>query len=326
MRKFLEIILSIILIIVSIQILIYTILIILSTYKYFFIKEKNLISRYGKDSWVIITGGSSGQGKQFCLEFAKRGFNIFIIGSKRILDVEKEINSKYPKIKTKTMIKNFSEAYQKKFFDPIKYEIQKISNNVSILINNIGHRTGWNPYHEMPEDKINDTIICGTIVQSRLIRLVLPYMLERRKKSAIINITAQCMHPNIGIGVGLSNEISLPYLSVYEAANAFGFYHANSLYKEYKDKIDFLNITPGAVVTENTKYLEKTIFSVNSNKFVNNIIKFLGNVNGTTCAYWGHGFTLILINFFPFIKNRILKNVGDTISKEYMENFNLKKY
>ena len=25
-------------------------------------------------------------------------------------------------------------------------------------------------------------------------------------------------------------------------------------------KIDFLNITPGAVVTENTKYLEKTIF------------------------------------------------------------------
>ena len=85
-------------------------------------------------------------------------------------------------------------------------------------------------------------------------------------------------------------------------------------------------LTPGAVVTENTKYLEKTIFSVDSNKFVNNIIKFLGNVNGTTCAYWGHGFTLILINFFPFIKNRILKKVGDTISKEYMENFNLKKY
>ena len=78
------------------------------------------------------------------------------------------------------------------------------------------------------------------------------------------------MHPNIGIGIGLSNEISLPYLSVYEAANAFGFYHANSLYKEYKDKIDFLNITPGAVVTENTKYLEKTIFSIDSNKFVNN--------------------------------------------------------
>tara|TARA_Y100000991_G_scaffold215067_1_gene204377 strand:- start:1311 stop:2231 length:921 start_codon:yes stop_codon:yes gene_type:complete len=304
---------------------IYFLLLLLSINKYFLLSEKNILSRYGKNSWVIITGGSSGQGKQFCLEFAKRGFNIFIIGSKRILNVEKEINSKYPRIQTKTMIKNFSEAYQKNFFEPIKYEIKKIS-NVSILINNIGHRTGWNPYHEMPEDKINDTIICGTIVQSRLIRLVLPYMLERRKKSAIINITAQCMHPNIGIGVGLSNEISLPYLSVYEAANAFGFYHANSLYKEYKDKIDFLNITPGAVVTENTKYLEKTIFSVNSNKFVNNIIKFLGNVNGTTCAYWGHGFTLILINFFPFIKNRILTNVGDTISKEYMENFNLKKY
>ena len=326
MNIFLIGLLYLILFIVGLQIFIYFLLLILSIVKYFFISEKNILNRYGNNSWIVITGGSSGQGKQFCLEFAKRGFNILIIGSKRILNVEKEINHKYPKIKTKIIIKNFSEAYQKDFFDSIKYEIEKISNNVSILINNIGHRTGWNPYHEMPEEKINDTIICGTIVQSRLIRLVLPHMIKRKKKSAIINITAQCMHPNIGLGVGLSNEISLPYLSVYEAANAFGFYHANSIYKEYKDKIDFLNITPGAVVTENTKYLETTIFSVNSNKFVNNIIKFLGNINGTTCAYWGHGFTSVLINLFPFIKNRILKNVGDTISKEYMENMNLKKY
>ena len=35
------------------------------------------------------------------------------------------------------------------------------------------------------------------------------------------------------IGVGLSNAISIPYLSVYEASNAFGYFHANTIYKEY---------------------------------------------------------------------------------------------
>ena len=326
MNKFIVIVLYLILLIVSLQILIYFLLSLLSIQKYFFLKENNILKRYGKDTWVIITGGSSGQGKQFCLEFAKRGFNIFIIGSKRIINVEKEINMKYPHIKTKILIKNFSKAYEQNFFDSIKFELSKISSRISILINNIGHRTGWKPYHHMPEDKINDTIICGTIVQARMIRIILPYMLSRKKKSAIINITAQCMHPNIGIGNGLSNEISIPYLSVYEASNAFGFYHANSLYKEYKDQVDFLNITPGAVVTENTKYLQSTLFSIEANNFVQNIIKMLGNVNGTTCAYWGHAFTTILINFFPFIKEKILKRIGDTISIEYMENNKYKKY
>lgn len=159
-----------------------------------------------------------------------------------------------------------------------------------------------------------------------MIHLVLPHMIKRKNKSAIINITAQCMHPNIGIGVGLSNEISLPYLSVYEASNAFGFFHANSIYKEYKGQIDFLNITPGAVVTENTGYLKNTIFSIKADIFVKNIIKLLGNYNGTTCAYWGHGFTSVLINMIPIIKDKILMKVGDTISKEYMENISLKKY
>ena len=313
-----EFILYIIFFIIGIQILLYLTIIILSIYKYFFIKEQNILKRYGKDSWVIITGGSSGQGKQFCLELAKRGFNILIIGSKRILEVQKELHLKFPNIKTKIIIKDFSRATEDNFFNSIENEVNKIS--TSILINNIGHRTGWNPYHEMPPEKINDTIICGTIVQARMIRMVLPKMLNRKKKSAIINITAQCLHPNFLFGVGLSNEISLPYLSVYEASNAFGFYHANSIYKEYKDSIDFLNITPGAVVTENTEYLKNTIFSIKSNKFVNNILSFLGNFNGTTCAYWGHGFSSVLINLFPFIKDSVLLDVGNKISKDYMSN------
>ncbi len=35
----------------------------------------------------------------------------------------------------------------------------------SILINNVGHRTGWMPYHESPVGKLHDTIVTGTVVQ-----------------------------------------------------------------------------------------------------------------------------------------------------------------
>ena len=41
---------------------------------------KNFIKRYGEGSWVLVTGASDGIGKAYCLEFARQGFNIVIVG------------------------------------------------------------------------------------------------------------------------------------------------------------------------------------------------------------------------------------------------------
>ena len=291
-------------------------------YKYGLIKEKNLIDRYGHKSWACITGCSSGQGKLFAIKFAKRGFNILLIGSPRIKNVEQDLNRYYPKIKTKSIIKDFADGFKDGFFDEIEKSLKDI--DLSILVNNVGHRTAWIPYHEMPEDKIKNTITVGTIIQSRLTQLAIPKFLERKNKykSALINMTAQCMHLNIGAGV--SNEISVPYMSVYEASNAFGFYHSNSIYHEYMDEkyddfLDMLTITPAAVITENTQFLKNTIFSIKADEYVDNIIKLLGNVQGIHNAHWGHSLSTIFINMAPFLKNRILKDVGKTIATNIMQ-------
>ena len=299
--------------------------------KYFLTKEFDLVKRYGKDGWVIITGASSGQGRDFALEFAKRGFNILMIGSKRSYDTEKEIKNINRDVKTKVIVKDFRKAFQDDFFDDIKTELTTIGSNLAILINNVGYRTAWKGYHEMPSELIRDTIATGTIVQSRLTQLVIPYFIERKNNkkinlnSALVNITAQCLHPNFLFGITTTNEISVPYLSVYEAANAFGFYQGNSIFKEYEGQFDILNITPGAVVTKNTQYLKNTIFSVESDIFVKNIIRMMGNVQGPTCGYWGHALSNFLINLAPFMKDKLLKDVGDNIASNYMTEYEINK-
>ena len=110
-------------------------------FQHFIVWEANLLKRYGKDSYVIITGGSSGQGKQLALKMAERGFNIFLIGSKRSKQTIKEINEKYPKVKTLLDIKDFRESFKDNFFDSIEEKIRRIDGNVSILINNVAHRS-----------------------------------------------------------------------------------------------------------------------------------------------------------------------------------------
>jgi hypothetical protein len=125
------------------------------------------------------------------------------------------------------------------------------------------------------------------------------------------------------LGNLFSSDISVPYLNVYEASNAYTFYFTNSIYKEYKDYFDILNITPGAVITQNTPYLKNTIFAIDDKKFVSNIMKLIGNITGITCGYWGHAISPYLINLFPFIKNNILEKVGKNIAYDFMNKNNL---
>ena len=125
-------------------------------------------------------------------------------------------------------------------------------------------------------------------------------------------------HENFGFGVALSNEITVPYLAVYESSNAFGYYHACSIYQEYAGQFDILNVTPGAVITENTQHLRDTMFAVPVEQFAHNIMQMLGNVQGTTCAHWGHALSTAAIALFPWMKERALRRVGHTIADEYM--------
>lgn len=289
----------------------------MSLHKYFFLKEINLLQKYGENSYVAITGASSGQGKEFALQFAKRGFNLLLIGSKRSFKTKRIIKKLFPNCIIKVIPVNFCNAYKPDFFDKtIKY-FKKL--DISILINNVGHRFAWIPYHEMPRNKINDIIVCGTIVQSQLTRLIIPELLKRDKKSAIIFITSQCISSNYFINFN-ENILTIPYVSVYEGANIFGFAHACSIYEEYKNQIDILNITPGAVITENTKeILKHTLFKIDSNKFINNIMKLIGNIHGTSCGCWQHSLSQFFGSLFPFIKKPILHKIGRAIANHYIK-------
>lgn len=296
-------------------------------HKYFIIKELDLQERYGKNSYCVITGATSGQGRFLAEKFAKRGFNLLLIGSKRLEKISKQIKNLYPECKIDIIIKDFRKASEPYFFKDIEEKFNQLNTNISILINNIGYRTGWNPYHEMDPKLIIDTISAKAIVQSYLCRLIIPIFMERKKQrkltvkqnnSCLINISAQCINPNFLFG--FANEISVPYMSVYEGTNAYAYYHSQSLYKEYKNDFDILNITPGAVITQNTGFLKDTFFHVDSDKFTDNIIRFIGNVQGSTCAYVGHAMSSYLINLFPPAKDKILDKVGKTISEDYMKN------
>ncbi len=57
----------------------------------------NMFERYGgKNSWVVVTGGSDGIGLEICEQMAAQGFNICIVGR-----TESKVNEKLAMLKKK---------------------------------------------------------------------------------------------------------------------------------------------------------------------------------------------------------------------------------
>lgn len=310
---------------IEITILIYNLL--YGIHKYFLLNEINLYDNYKTISksnpYVVITGASSGQGKYFALEFAKRNFNLLLIGSKNTYNTKNIIKKLYPKCKIKVLYKDFANAIKSDFYNDIQKKLNELDINISIFINNVAYRVGWIGYESLSNDNIIDTISVKPISYSILTKMIIPIFKKRKKyglKSCLINVSAQCMYNTYFLGNLFSPDISVPYLNVYEASNAYTFYFTNSIYKEYKNDFDILNITPGAVITQNTPYLKNTIFAIKDENYVSNIMKLIGNVTGVTCGYWGHAISPYLINIFPFIKNSILEKVGKNIAQDFMNN------
>ena len=166
--------------------------------------------------------------------------------------------------------------------------------------------------------------------QIRLTQLIMKqYEQQPEKDVCIVNITAQCFTYNTGLGVMWKPTISVPYLAVYEATNAFGYYLAESIFEEIKllrenkeltsngkikyENLKFLNITPGAVVTDKTRDTLSWIpFSCTDKEFAIGIINLINRkgLEGQQCANWKHELSNLLMFFAPFLKEKILTKVG----------------
>ena len=304
-------------------------------YRYFLLRErKGLYSVYAgaatPGTWAVVTGASSGQGREFALQLADRGFHLLLLGSVRCEATADLVRAKG--VECTVVVKDFGKAFEPGFFDDIQAAVAPL--DVAVLVNNVGHRTGWKPYHEAPPESLSATIACGTLVQARLTHLLLPQLLARlsnhpQRRSAVVFVTAQCSLPNAGLAAPgyAENPITVPYLATYEASNAFGYYHAASLIKEYTPehpRLDLLNITPGAVLTENTAHtLSGTPFAVSADAFVGTVMRFLGGnvANGSTCAHWGHALSAAFVGVAPWRKEPTLREVGERLAGDCMKRY-----
>lgn len=202
-------------------------------------KPVDLTNRYG--SWAVLTGATSGIGKAYAIELAKRKVNLVLISRSidKLNDTAKHIKSLYP-VDVKVIQVDFGSG--EKIYESIENELKFL--DIGILVNNVGVAPPvpqFRPFDKIPPDHLWKEITINAGATAMMTRIVLPQM-KLQRRGIIVNMGS------------MSSRKPHPYLTNYAATKSYLQLLSSSLNAELKDHhIQVQHLHPGLISTNMTK-------------------------------------------------------------------------
>jgi hypothetical protein len=191
--------------------------------------------------FVLITGASSGIGKAFSEEFARRGRNLLLIAlpNTGLKSQSEDLSKKY------NISSHFLEVDFKDPGAPEKVAgfVQNQKLRINVLINNIGvgHAGKIGDY---PVEEINEMIMLNIYVATHLTNLLLKE-LKSCPESYILNMGS------------LGGFVPTPYKSIYIASKAYIYYFSSGLSSELENSSVKVCVAMPGSVASNEKMIER---------------------------------------------------------------------
>ncbi|HEX8373283.1 MAG TPA: SDR family oxidoreductase [Chthoniobacterales bacterium] len=191
---------------------------------------------YYNDCTVLITGASSGIGREFALQLAPHAANIIIAARRldRLEALKTEIAESYPDVNVFTYGIDLAQDTDTASF------LQWLAENrlkVDFLINNAG-LGDHGPFESANWDRIEEMLAVNIAALTKLTHSLLPQML-RTGEGAILNVSS------------VASLVPVPYLTVYAATKAYVTSFSEGLRAELRGTgVSVTALCPGPVPTE----------------------------------------------------------------------------
>jgi short-subunit dehydrogenase len=197
-----------------------------------------MFEKYGREgAYVVVTGGNSGIGMELCVQMARLGFNICIIGRNKE-KIEASIpyllkeSGKNPDVKV--VIADFSTMSKMSEYNTLAKELSSL--DIAMLDLNAGVLE-ISEFSDMADENLESMLNCNALHPIYLTKALLNKMLTRDLRSSIIIMSS------------IAGCYEHPGMAAYCATKTITNFFAKSLSHEVKEKIDVISYAPGMVST-----------------------------------------------------------------------------
>jgi short-subunit dehydrogenase len=155
---------------------------------------------------AVITGGSRGIGESYARQLAARGYALHLVArdAERLARLAGDLRTRHGIVVEEITLDLAQPDGAERLYTEVR---RRRTEAVELLVNNAGF--GFHgEFADMPMPRIQDMLALHLLTVTKLMRLFLPEMRERRR-GAIINVSS------------VAGLLPLPYLSLYAATKAF---------------------------------------------------------------------------------------------------------
>lgn len=240
--------------------------------------SKLFFEKYG--DWALVTGASSGIGKEFCYHLAALKFNLVIVARRidRLNVISEELKRKH-NVEILVVALDLAEE---KFMDKLTVTTADIP--ISLLINCAGFAvTGDFISHPAATDLALMHVNCCAPV---LLSHYYGKKMAERKKGGIINIASA------------SAYLPIPYWASYSASKVFLLNFSEALWYEMKKYgVDVIAICPPSTDTEFGGIAKINMPGIAPEAVVNTALKNIGKKTSVTVGF-GLSASMFFMKFF----------------------------
>ncbi|NMH68404.1 SDR family oxidoreductase [Bacillus sp. RO3] len=184
---------------------------------------------------ALITGASTGIGKQFAYSYAEQGYHVILVSRSvdKLHQLARDIEDKHG-VKTYVIPKDLSREWAaKEVYD----EVHEKGLSIDTLVNNAGAGT-TGELLENTAERNHQQVMLNVNAVVNMTHLFLEDMVQTGR-GEIINVAS------------MASFQPIPYMSIYAATKAFVLSFTEGLHEEYKQKgIHIMAVCPGNTETE----------------------------------------------------------------------------
>ncbi|XP_055609354.1 very-long-chain 3-oxoacyl-CoA reductase-A-like [Uranotaenia lowii] len=247
---------------------------------------KTLSQKYGP--WAVITGSTDGIGKQYAINLARQGMNVFLLsrsGSK-LEAVAQEIRSQ-SKVEVRWKAIDFADGF--KVYDTIERKMTGL--DVGVLVNNVGVLPRSPLYFErLRPEEIQQTLAVNISSALMMTRIILPAM-KARRRGIVVNVSSA------------SGLIPWPLIGLYSGSKGFLNNFTSALQQELRGTgVQCQLVTPMYVATNLIDHFPVTsflrLFRATVVRYGRQATWLIGKTDVTT-GYWYHAVQVTLLKLIP---------------------------